>query len=81
MTDRHELSPEEARTPPRRTLAYLAIGLSMVVAAGLAAVVPVAEAEGNAFRWPALLPIGMAAMLGGGLAWLVVTIFDRRRRR
>lgn len=81
MSERKEMTPKEARRPPRRWLAYLAIGVSMVLAVGLALIVPIAEAEGNVFRWPALLPLGMAAMLGGGLAWLVVTIFTRRRRR
>ncbi|MFO7856785.1 MAG: hypothetical protein R6V44_16505 [Paracoccaceae bacterium] len=81
MTERKEMTPKEARRPPRRRLAYFAIGVSMVLAVGLALIVPIAEADGNAFRWPALLPLGMAAMLGGGLAWLVLTIIDRRRRR
>ncbi|HKK34663.1 MAG TPA: hypothetical protein VJ994_00030 [Paracoccaceae bacterium] len=81
MTERKEMTPKEARRPPRRWLAYLAIGVSMLMAVGLALIVPIAEADANAFRWPALLPLGMAAMLGGGLAWLVLTIISRRRRR
>lgn len=81
MTDPEDRKRREARKPPRRGVAYLAIGVSMVLAVGLALVVPIAEADANAFRWPALLPLGMAAMLGGGLAWLVLVILSRRRNR
>jgi hypothetical protein len=81
MSDRHDLTSDEARKPPRFALVYLVIGITMLVAVGLAAIVPVAEADGNAFRWPALLPIGTAAAMGGGLAWLVLTIMGRRKRR
>mgnify|MGYP006287193795 CR=1 FL=1 len=69
----------DVKRPPKPRMAWAWVALACVMALTLALAVPILEADSNVHRWVALLPIGMATLLGGGLAWLILTVLRRRR--